>query len=132
MRAREAYEMSLALINERDVEGDYHSDTADFEKNAHLIINMIIPRLWHNDCLVRGISPKNYRYAFEPLESLDEEIPLHVSVCSLVPFLLASLLIREEDEKRAEFFRYMFESAESRLLSGFSSAEHKSVVDVYS
>ncbi len=131
MTVREAYTMTLALINERDSEGDYFSDTSDFEKNLPSLVGLAVAGLWQDDCTVRGISPDCHGYAFEKITSLDCEIPLHEATSALIPYLLASLLLREEDRERSEYYRTLFSEQEYKLLSTFKKARHTSVVDVY-
>lgn len=131
MTGRTVYERALALINERDSEGAFHGDTADFEKNAPELINLILSRVWADDMCVRGIPPKCWRYAFDTVKSLDDELPLHEAVASITPYLAASLLIHEEDMTRSEYYRRMFESAETNLLTSFKTARHSSITDVY-
>lgn len=131
MTGRQVYVRALALINERDSEGEYHGDTADYEKNAPELMNLILTRVWADDMCVRGIPPRNWRYAFDTVKTLDEELPLHEAVASITPYLAASLLIHEEDMTRSEYYRRMFESAEANLLSTFRCARHSSITDVY-
>lgn len=131
MTGRAVYDRALSLINERDSEGAFHGDTADFEKNAPELINLILAQVWADDMCVRGIPPKSWRYAFETVRGLDEELPLHGAVASIIPYLAASLLIHEEDMTRSEYYRRMFESARANLLSSFKSARHTSITDVY-
>ena len=131
MTGRDAYEMALALLNERDGKGEYFSDTGDFEKNAPRLMSLALSRLWQDDCVVKGISPDRHSYCPERVTTLDFELPLHEATCTLLPYLLACLLIREEDRERSEFLRSVFLDEEYRLISTFKKACHTSVVDVY-
>lgn len=131
MTVREAYKTALALINERDGEGAYFSDTEDFEKNLPSLVSLAVASVWQDDCTVRGLAPSSHSFAFERFASLEDEIPLHEATASLIPYLLASLLLREEDRERSEFYMTLFEEQEYKLISTFKKARHTSVVDVY-
>ena len=131
MTVREAYQMALALINERDSEGEYFSDTVDFEKNLPTLASIAVAGVWQDDCTVRGIAPDSHGFVFDRIESLDDELPLHEATSSLLPYLLASLLLREEDRERSEYYRTLFTEQEYKLISAFKKARHTSVVDVY-
>lgn len=131
MTGRCAYESALSLINERDSNGEFHQDTQDYEKNLPILLELCVAQLWYDDCIVRGVSPKNFRYTSEKIKSLDTELPLHEATASLLPYLLASLLIHEEDLERAEYYRQLFASAESTLVTSFTSCRHTSIEDVY-
>lgn len=132
MKARQAYERALALINERDSGGAYHTDVADFEKNAPELINSIVTLLWVDECIVRNIAMREINWNFEPIRALDDEIPLHEALASgVLPFALASFLILEEDSERADYFYRLYTNARSTVVSAFSSAEHGSVRDIY-
>ena len=132
MKARQAYERALALINERDSGGAYHTDVADFEKNAPELINSIVTLLWVDECIVRNIAMREINWNFEPIRTLDDEIPLHEALASgVLPFALASFLILEEDSERADYFYRLYTNARSAVVSAFVSAEHGSVRDIY-
>lgn len=132
MTVREAYKTALALINERDGEGTYFSDTEDFEKNLPSLVSLAIARVWQDDCTVRGIAPKSFSFVLEHPIGFDDEIPLHEATASLIPYLLASLLLCEEDRERSEFYKALFTEQEYKLVTAFKKARHTSVVDVYS
>jgi hypothetical protein len=132
MTGREVYLRALSLINERDSRGDFHNDTSDYEANAPDLLNIIVSQVWADDCCVRGISPKDYKYTVERITSLDTELPVHSAVAAIIPYLLASLLIHEEDMTRSEYYRRLFVSSENALLGAFTSAKHTSIADVYS
>ena len=131
MTGREVYTRALALINERDSEGEFHTDTCDYENNAPELMNLIVSQVWADDMRVRGIPPRDWRYAFDRVVSLDDELPLHAAVASITPYLAASLLIHEEDMTRSEYYRRMFELSRERLMTAFTRARHSSVTDVY-
>jgi hypothetical protein len=65
MTGRCAYESALSLINERDSNGEFHQDTQDYEKNLPILLELCVAQLWYDDCIVRGVSPKNFRYTSE-------------------------------------------------------------------
>jgi hypothetical protein len=132
MTGRDVYRKALAIINERDSEGDFHTDTYDYEKNAHELINLLVAKLWCDDCIVKGLSPKDWRYAVEEVTSLDEQISLHPVFMPCLAFALASLLIHEEDSERADYYYKLFRDSESAIVNSFSRASHSSVYDVYS
>ncbi len=132
MTGRDVYTKALAIINERDSEGDFHIDTEDYEKNAHELINLLVSKLWCDDCIVKGLSPRDWRYAIEELSSLDEEISLHPVFLPCLSFGLASLLIHEEDSSRADYYYKLFRDCETGIVETFSRASHSSVFDVYS
>lgn len=132
MTGRAAYNASLALINERDSRGECREDILDYEKNAPELLNLIVSGLWSQDCLVRGMSVHSRCYPPEKISSLDDDLPLHEAVCTLVPYILASMLIREEDSSRAEYFDGLFRRAESTLKSAFARAERQCIRDIYS
>ncbi len=132
MKARQAFDRALALINERDSGGAYHADVVDFEKNAPEIINSIVTLLWLDECIIRKISPRDFSWDFQPIRTLDDEIPLHEALASgVLPYAIASHLIFEEDSGRAEYFYSLFKNTRSEVVAAFASATHGSVVDVY-
>ncbi|MBR5632472.1 MAG: hypothetical protein IKW68_00695 [Clostridia bacterium] len=132
MTGREIYEQALSLINERDSEGNFHTDTSDFEHNAPDLITLAVSDLWYLDGVIRGIPPRDFRYTVKRITSLEDEIPLHPSVAATIPYFLASMLLNEEDGERSDYFRKMFLSAKLNISEAFTKAEHKSIRDVYS
>lgn len=132
MKVRQAYERALALINERDSGGAYHSDVTDFEKNTPELVNSIITLLWLDECILRNISVKKIEWNFEPVKTMDDDIPLHDALSSgALPFALASLLILEEDAQRADYFWRIYNNARAEIVKTFASAWHSTVKDVY-
>ncbi len=132
MTARAVYERALSLINERDAKGAYHSDIQDFEENADELINSLVTLLIADESIVTKVPIRELEEKLEKVTSLDSEVPLHISLCSgVLPYLLASVLISEEDSGRADYFYNLFKEAESRVVRGFCSAHHTSVIDVY-
>ena len=132
--AREVYEKSLALINERDSEGAYQSDISDFEKNAPRIMSAILKMLMIDEASISGGSVEEGEFwEKSELSSLDCEIPLHPALAfGVFPFALAAALLFEEDRERAEFFFAEFRDAENKIVRGFVKGKRKSVTDVYS
>ena len=131
MTGREVFEAALALINERDSRGEYHSDVSDYEENTPRLISLIVARVWGDDCLVRGIPVNHSSWTAERITSLDTPLPLHEAVCATLPYLLACLLILEEDRDRSEYFQGLYVEARRELIRNFSSAKRKSITDVY-
>lgn len=132
MTGREVFNAALAIINERDSTGEYYEDVQDYEKNAPALINLLISRLWADDCVVKGIDTRHWRYTVENVKGLDEEIPLHPSFLFTMSFGLASLLIHEEDSTRAAYYYTLFQDARANLVSSFSYARKTGIRDVYS
>lgn len=132
MKVRQAYERALALINERDSGGAYHSDTVDFENNAPELVNTAVTLLWLDDCVIREVPVRDISWNFQPVSSMDDTIPLHDALASgVLPFILASLLILEEDHTRSEYFYGLYADARSRVMSAFGTARRGSVKNVY-
>lgn len=132
MKVRQAYERALALINERDSGGVYHSDTVDFENNAPELVNTAVTLLWLDDCVIREVPVRDISWNFQPVASMDDTVPLHDALASgVLPFILASLLILEEDHARSEYFYGLYTNARSRVMSAFGTARHGSVKNVY-
>ncbi len=132
MTGREVFENALAVINERDSTGEYHEDVQDYEKNAPALINLLISRFWADDCVVKGIDTRHWRYTVQNIKGLDEEIPLHPSFLFVMSLALASLLIHEEDSARAAYYYTLFQDARISLVSSFSHAKKTGIRDVYS
>ncbi len=132
MTGREVYNKALAIINERDSDGAFNTDTGDYEKNAHELLNLLCSKLWCDDCIVRGIPARDWRYTLEEISSLDEELTLHSVFMPCLAFGLASLLIHEEDSARADYYYKLFRDSENSIVSAFARATHGSVQDVYS
>ncbi len=132
MKVRQAFERAMALINERDSGGAYHNDVADFEKNAPELINSIVTLLWLDDCVLRNVSARDVSWDFQPVKSMDDNIPLHDALASSVlPLALASFLLLEEDASRADYFFRRYSEAKQAAVSAFASAQRGSVRDVY-
>lgn len=132
MKVRQAFERAMALINERDSGGAYHSDVVDFEKNAPELINSIVTLLWLDECIVRNIPASEIKWDFQPVTSMDDDIPLHDALASgALPFCLASLLVLEEDAARADYFYRLYNNARNAVVNRFATALHGSVKDVY-
>lgn len=132
MTGRQVYNAALAVINERESTGEYHDDVQDYEKNAPALINLLISRLWADDCVVKGIDTRCWKYTVETVKGLDEELPLHPSFFFAMSFALASLLIHEEDAARATYYYTLFQDARANLVSSFSHARKTGIRDVYS
>ncbi len=132
MKVRQAFERAMALINERDSGGAYHSDVADFEKNAPEIVNSIVTLLWLDDCVLRNVAVRDVSWDFQPVRTMDDDIPLHDALASSVlPLALASFLLLEEDGARADYFFRRYSEAKLATVSAFASAERRSVRNVY-
>ena len=132
MKVREVYDRALAMINERDSGGAYHSDTADFEKNTPSILNSFIILLLSDDAMIRGNSVRDISYGVEPMASMEDEIPLHNALASgVLPFALASFLLLEEDKERADYFYRLYLEAKSRVVSAFATARHRRIKNMY-
>ncbi len=132
MTGRDVYTKALAIINERDSEGEFHADTSDYEKNAHELLNVLVSKLWCDDCILRGIPVRDWRYTVEDISSLDEEISIHSAFLPALSFALASLLIHEEDSARADYYYKLFRDTEASLMENFARANHTSIKDIYS
>ena len=132
MTGREVFEAALAVINERDSTGEYHEDVQDYEKNAPSLINLLISRLWADNCIVMGIDTRQWKYTDEKIKGLDDEIPLHPSFLFTLSLALASLLIHEEDASRAAYYYTLFMDSRANLVSSFSHARKTGIRDVYS
>lgn len=132
MKVRQAYERAMALINERDSGGDYHSDAVDFEKNAPELVNTAVTLLWPDDCVIREVPVRDISWDFKPVASMEDDIPLHDALASgVLPFALASFLVLEEDHARSEYFYGLYTDARSRIVSAFANARHGSVKNIY-
>lgn len=132
MKVRQAYERAMALINERDSGGEYHSDVMDFEKNTPELVNTAVTLLWLDDCVIREVPVRDISWSFQPVADMEDTIPLHDALASgVLPFLLASLLILEEDHSRAEYFYGLYTNARGRIMSAFATAHRGSVKNVY-
>lgn len=132
MKAKQAFERALALINERDSGGAYHSDVVDFEKNAPELINSIVTLLWLDECVLRRTAVSEISWDFQPVVSLEDEIPLHDALASgVLPFALASFLILEEDQSRADYFYRLYNNSREAVVKAFASAYHGTVKNVY-
>lgn len=132
MKVREVYDRALAMINERDSGGAYHSDTADFEKNTPAILNSFIILLLSDDAMIRGNRVRDISFEVEPVTSMEDKIPLHASLASgVLPFALASFLILEEDKERADYFYRLYLDAKSRVVSSFVTARHRRIKNMY-
>ena len=132
MTARDIYLGALGIINERDGEGELHRDTGDFEKNAPALITLVLSRLWFSDSTVRGIPLREWRYTVDRIKSLDDPVPLHVSLEPAATLYLASLLLHEEEHERSNYYLALARESEERAVSGFLRARHDRVRDVYS
>lgn len=132
MKVRQVFDRAMALINERDSGGAYHSDITDFEKNAPSLVNSAVTLLWLDECVIRGIPVKDISWEFESVDGMDDDIPLHDALASgVLPFALASFLLLEEDHTRAEYFYGLYADARSRVVSAFASAHHGRVKNIY-
>ena len=132
MKVRQAYERAMALINERDSGGAYHSDVRDFENNTPEFVNTAVTLLWLDDCVIREVSVRDISWDFQPVTSMEDTVPLHDALASgVLPFLLASLLLLEEDHTRAEYFYRLYTDAKLRIMSAFATARRGSVKNVY-
>ena len=132
MTGRDVYVKALSIINERDSQGEWHSDTADYEKNAHELINILVSKLWCDDCIVRGIPIEDWRYTLEDISCLDEELSIHSAFLPALSFALASLLIHDEDRERADYYYKLFRDTQASLVRNFARANHTAIKDVYS
>lgn len=132
MTARAVYERALAFINERDGKGTFQSDIQDFEKNAPEVINSCVTLLLYDESIIEKKPIRELEEKLEAVTALDSEVPLHISLCSgVLPYLLASMLIAEEDKERADYFYNLFKDSENRMVKSYSSAHHTKVRDVY-
>ena len=132
MKARQVFERALAFINERDSSGAYHTDIGDFEANAPDIINACISLLLVDECIIRRTDPKEFKWEFEPIKTLDDPIPLHEALaCAPLPYLVASHLLIEEDMTRAQYFHNLSQLSRQEVQRAFASAVRTSVTDVY-
>ncbi|MBR5817907.1 MAG: hypothetical protein IKY62_04605 [Clostridia bacterium] len=132
MKVRDAYERALALINERDSSGDYHDDVMDYEKNAPELVNSIVTLLWLDESIIRKVDVRNMGWDFEPMTTMDDEIPLHQSLASgVLPLALASFMLLEEDSARAEYFYKLFSMARADVTRAFASASHEKIRNIY-
>lgn len=132
MKVRQAFERAMSLINERDSAGEFHSDVGDFEKNTPELVNSIVTLLWLDECIVRNVPVRDISWSFEPVSSMDDDIPLHEALASSVlPFALASLLVLEEDDKRANYFYSLYRNARDSVVSAFATANRSRIKDVY-
>ncbi len=133
MTARQVYNRAIALINERSSGGAYHEDVEDFEKNAPEVMNSIITLLWPSQCIIEKKKLKALSWDFNPIGSMDDEIPLHISLASgPLPFALASFLLLEEDAQRADYFYTLFKKSEESVMKSFAYATHTKIRDIYS
>ncbi len=131
MTVRQVYDRAIALINERNSAGDFHTDVGDFEKNAPSIINTAMARLRFDDAVIRGVKACDIDFENE-MRTMDDEVPLHPAIASgVLPLETASLLLLEEDRSRSDWFHTLFIEARQNVLSAFASARHGSVTDVY-
>lgn len=132
MTARQVYKRALALINERDGSGAYHSDVNDFELNAPEIINTVITLLLPSQSIIEGKKVRDLNIPLEAVKTLDDTVPLHEALASAVmPFYLASIIILEEDSQRSDYFFRLFRESEERIVRGYSQLTHSSVKNVY-
>ncbi len=132
MTAAQVYKRAMALINERDSGGAYHSDVSDFEHNAPELINSLVTLMWLDQCIIEERSVRDFAWDFEPITSLNDEIPLHESLVSgALPFGLASLLLLEEDSQRADYFYRLYVNARDSVVASFASTKRTSVQDIY-
>ena len=132
MKVRQVFDRAMALINERDSGGAYHSDVTDFEKNAPELVNTAVTLLWLDECVIRNTPVNEISWEFTPIVDMEDEIPLHDALASgVLPFALAAFLLLEEDHARAEYFYRLYSDARSRVVSSFASAHHGSVKNVY-
>ncbi len=132
MTGRRVYEKALALMNELDSRGFYHADVVDFEENAVDIISLGLADLWSTDCIVRGVKPTASGYTVSPVISLDEELPLHESTCTCLPYFLASMLIEEESPSRADHFYKLYRTSVENVRMLYARGERRQIKDVYS
>ena len=130
MKVKQALESAMALINERDSSGEFHSDVGDFEKNAPRVVSSIITLMTPDDCIVKGLRPSEAKWGAE-LTSLEDDIPLHEALASAVPLGLAAFLLLEEDSVRAESFFALFKAARERVVATFTTGTRGSVRNVY-
>ena len=132
MTARKVYERALTLINERDGEGEFHSDIKDFEKNAPEIINSLTTLLLPVESVILNKPIRELEDKIEKVSDLDSPIPLHKSLLSSVmPYLLASTLISEEDSVRADYFYNLYKDARESILRSYASCKRSKIRDVY-
>lgn len=132
MKVRQVYDRAMALINERDSGGAYHSDTVDFEKNAPELVGSAVTLLWLDECVIRDVAVKDISWDFPPIRTMEDEIPLHEALATgVLPFALASFLLLEEDSGRSEHFYKLYVDARQRVVSSFVKAHHGRVQNIY-
>lgn len=132
MTARAVYERALSLINERDGKGEFHGDIKDFEKNAPEVINSLVTLLLPDESIILNKPIRELEGKIEKVTDLDSEIPLHISLLSgVMPYLLASTLISEEDSQRADYFYSLYKNARVSVVKGYATLNRSKIRDVY-
>lgn len=130
-KAREIFDMALALINERDSSGAYHSDVEDFEKNATSMITLLNQRLLYLQCHITGRDISNTTWD-RTITSLDDPLTLNDKILlHVMPYALASMLILEEDSQRSAYFYSLFKDAEEKVMREHKKGKRKSITNVY-
>ena len=132
MTARQVYEMALDIMNERDESGVYNTDIGDIEKNVLSALNIVCVAVHDTDCRMKGVKCRYDENSPPALESLDDTLIQHDAICrGVMPYGLAFLLLLEEEPKRAEKFKQLYDSELYRLNMIHTKGERMTIKEVY-
>lgn len=102
MKAKSIFYSALDLCGLRNEEGEMQSSCGDMQQRAPALINMIATAYHYIDRAILGTDGA----PFVPIDTLEDDVGLSDELCTAVmPYLLAAMLIDDEDAALASVFR---------------------------